>query len=109
VSTVNETLSAAEQLLVSVRAALAPDSLESRMDAAVGCDSEVVRHLRHLLGVPVGRPGCDFGRENIRADMPAPPSSLERDQQVGDERRADAAPGQFPDYLLDSDTDGGGA
>jgi hypothetical protein len=53
---------------------LHPDSLESRMDAAVNTDSEVVRRLRRLLGVPVDR---------------SPASSLQRDQEVGDERRGD--------------------
>lgn len=70
----NDTLSDAERLLASIRATLRPDSLESRMDAAVRCDSEVVRHLRRMLGVPVDRPN---------------PSSLEADQAHGDQRRAD--------------------
>jgi hypothetical protein len=60
--------------MARVWSVLHPNSLESRMDAAVNCDSEVVRHLRRILGVPTDRAA-------------APPSSLERDQQLGDERR----------------------
>jgi hypothetical protein len=68
------------RLLERVRAALAPDSslLEARMDRAASVDSEVVRYLRRLLGV----------RPRINGyEPPAPPSSLERDQEHGDERR----------------------
>jgi hypothetical protein len=61
-----------ESLLAQIRATLDPGSLESRMDASIGTDSEVVRHVKRLIA------SHDERRQ------------LERDQLEGDRRRGGA-------------------
>jgi hypothetical protein len=65
----NDNLPNAERLLGQIRAALDPGSLESRMDASVGTDSEVVRHIGRLIASHDER------------------QQLDADQRHGDERR----------------------
>lgn len=63
----------AERLAATLNRArelLAPGSLESRMDAAINVDSEVVRALRRLLDVPTPEE-----------------AQLRRDQEIGEQRR----------------------
>lgn len=57
-----------ERLLRQVREIVDPASLESRMDAAVNCDSEVVHRLRRL-----------FAEDDLER--------LRRDPQIGRDRR----------------------